>query len=373
MGNVLPGVFAFGIGSVLAIGALVPWTAAEYRRHGQLGVRRSLVAFGTLVYALALVTYTLLPLPADVATMCAAPAPAQLTPFAFVGDIVKEGGVSGPRSLLTNPAVAQVLFNVLLFVPLGALARHAVARRRLLGGLLVGLGTGFVVSLLIELTQLTGDWFLYPCAYRLFDVDDLMANTAGAVVGTLLAPLVGLLAGSGDPVDADRPRPVTAARRFSGMLSDVLAIWLLSGVLSVGTTLAWALADRDDDDPLLATLVTTGALVAPAVQLVIVLASGRTLGEHVVRLRPAPRPGAGGRLLRWALGSGGWATLLALDVPLFAFVASLLAVASIVAVWSTRGRRGLALAVLRVDVEDERSAAEGDRSAWDGSAAPSGA
>lgn len=358
MGNVLPGVFAFGIGSVLAIGALVPWTAAEYRRHGQLGVRRSLVAFGTLVYALALVTYTLLPLPADVASMCAAPASAQLTPFAFVGDIAKEGGISGPRSLLTNPAIAQVLFNVLLFVPLGALARHAVARRRLVLGLLVGLGTGFVVSLLIELTQLTGDWFLYPCAYRLFDVDDLMANTAGAVVGTLLAPLVGLLAGSGDPVDADRPRPVTAARRFSGMLSDVLAIWLLSGVLSVGTTLAWALADRDDD-PLLATLVTTGALVAPAVQLVIVLASGRTLGEHVVRLRPAPRPGVGRRLLRWALGSGGWATLLALDVPLFAFVASLLAVASVIAVWSTRGRRGLALAVLRVDVEDERTAREG--------------
>ena len=128
---------------------------------------------------------------------------------------------------------------------------------------------------------------------------------------------------------------------------------LVQGVLSVGTTLAWALADRDDDDPLLATLVTTGALVAPAVQLVIVLASGRTLGEHVVRLRPTPRPGVGRRLLRWALGSGGWATLLALDVPLFAFVASVLAIASVIAVWSTRGRRGLALAVLRVDVEDE--------------------
>ncbi|TWX39960.1 VanZ family protein [Frigoribacterium sp. ACAM 257] len=359
MGNVLPGVFAFAIGSVLAVGALVPWTAAEYRRHGKLGVRRSLVAFGTLVYALALVTYTLLPLPADVATMCATPASAQLSPFAFVGDVAKEGGIAGPRSLLTNPAIAQVLFNVLLFVPLGALARHAVARRRVVPGLLVGLGAGFVVSLLIELTQLTGDWFLYPCAYRLFDVDDLLANTAGAVVGTLLAPLVGLLAGSGDPVDADSPRPVTAARRFSGMLSDVLAVWLLSGVLSVGTTLAWVLTDRDPDDPVLASLVTVGALVAPAVQLVVVLVSGRTLGEHVVRLRPTPAPGAGGRVLRWALGSGGWATLLALDLPVFAFVASLLAVVSVIAVWSTRGRRGLALAVLRLDVEDDRTAREG--------------
>ncbi|TCL88618.1 hypothetical protein EDF31_101462 [Curtobacterium sp. PhB142] len=82
---------------------------------------------------------------------------------------------SAPSALAVStvdPASAQVLFNVLLFVPLGALARHAVARRRVFAGLL--------------------------------------ANTTGAVVGTLLAPLVGLLAGSGRATDADAPRPVTA-------------------------------------------------------------------------------------------------------------------------------------------------------------------
>ncbi|MDR6573369.1 glycopeptide antibiotics resistance protein [Curtobacterium sp. 320] len=354
MGTVLPGVIAFVVGVVLAVGALVPWTAWEYRRHGQLGFRRSLVAFGTLVYALALVTYTLLPLPDDVATMCRNAASPQLTPFAFLGDVAKEGGISGPRSLLSNPASAQVLFNVLLFVPLGALARHAVARRRVFAGLLVGLGAGFVVSLLIETTQLTGDWFLYPCSYRLFDVDDLLANTTGAAVGTFLAPLVGLLAGSGRTTDADAPRPVTAARRFSGLLADVLAIWLLSGTLSVGTALVWAIAGRDDQDPVLGTLITAGALVAPFAQLVVVLATGRTLGEHVVRLRPVPTPGTGRRVVRWALGSGGWAALLALDVPFSAFLAFVLAVTSVIAVWATRGRRGFALAVIRAEVEDDR-------------------
>ncbi|KQS17653.1 VanZ family protein [Frigoribacterium sp. Leaf186] len=363
MGSVVPGVLAFVLGSAVAVAALVPWTALEYRRHGRLGLRRSLVAFGTVVYALALVTYTLLPLP-DVSTMCATPASVQLTPLAFVRDVVREGGIGGPRSLLTNPAAAQVLLNVVLFVPLGALARHAVARRRPVVGLVVGLGAGFVVSLLVELTQLTGDWFLYPCAYRLFDVDDLLANTAGAVVGTVLAPLVGLLAGSRDPVDADEPRPVTSSRRFVGMFSDVLAIWLLSSALTVGTSLAWALADRDDQDPSLAALVTIGGLVAPALQLVVVLASGRTLGEHVVRLRPTPSPGALARVVRWALGSGGWATLIALDGPFLPVVAFALAVTSVVAVRATRGRRGLALAVLRLDVEDDRVSAGGDRAPW---------
>jgi glycopeptide antibiotics resistance protein len=357
MGTVLPGVIAFVVGTVLAVGALVPWTAWEYRRHGQLGFRRSLVAFGTLVYALALVTYTLLPLPDDVATICRNAASPQLMPFAFVGDVAKEGGISGPRSLLANPASAQVLFNVLLFVPLGALARHAIARNRVLVGLLIGLGVGFVASLLIETTQLTGDWFLYPCSYRLFDVDDLLANTTGAVLGTLLAPLVGVLAGSGRNTDAGAPRPVTAARRFSGMLADVLSIWLLSGTLSVGTALVWAISGRDDQDPVLDTLITAGALVAPFAQLVIVLATGRTLGEHVVRLRPSPTPGAGRRVVRWALGSGGWAALLALDVPSSAFLAFVLAVTSVVAVWTTRGRRGFALAVIRAEVEDDRASA----------------
>jgi len=358
MGTVLPGVIAFFVGIVLAVAALVPWTAWEYRRHGQLGFRRSLVAFGSLVYALALVTYTLLPLPDDVSSMCRTPGSPQLTPFAFLGDIAKEGGISGPRSLVSNPASAQVLFNVLLFVPFGALARHAVARKRVFAGLLAGLVAGFMASLLIETTQLTGDWFLYPCAYRLFDVDDLLANSTGAILGTLLAPIVGLLAGSLKTNNADTPRPITATRRLSGMFADGLAIWVLSVTLGIATSVGWSLTGRDYQDPILNTLLLVAALVAPVAQLLLVLTSGRTLGEHVVRLQPAPRPGTGKRLLRWALGSGGWATLISLDIPLGGFgslIAFILAATSIIAVWTTHGRRGLALAVARLDVEDDRA------------------
>lgn len=41
---------------------------------------------------------------------------------------------------------------------------------------------GFAVSLFIESSQLSGFWGLYPCAYRQFDVNDLMTNTLGAMV-----------------------------------------------------------------------------------------------------------------------------------------------------------------------------------------------
>lgn len=130
------------------------------------------------------------PLPdeATVAAACRAGSGPQLRLFAFVGDIAKEGGIDGPRALLTNPASAQVLLNVVFFVPLGMLVRHLALRGRLVAGLIGGTVVGFAVSLLIEVTQLTGDWFLYPCAYRLFDVDDLLANTVGALLGALLSP-----------------------------------------------------------------------------------------------------------------------------------------------------------------------------------------
>ncbi len=353
MGTVLPGVIAFVVGTALAVAALVPWVALQYRRHGAFGFRRSLLAFGTLVYALALVSYTLLPLPDDVSALCPGPSP-QLVPFTFLQDIAKEGGLTGPRSLLANPAAAQVLFNVILFMPLGALVRHAVLRRRWLAGLLLGTVVGFGVSLLVECTQLTGDWFLYPCAYRLFDVDDLLANTAGALLGTLAAPLVALLAGSDRTTDASAPRPVTLLRRAFGMFADLLAIVFTGGLLTSGTAITLALLEVDERSTPAVALLTVCALLAPVGQLAIVLASGRTLGEHVVRLRPVPRPGGGRRVVRWALGSGGWAFCNAVDFPLSGLLALVLVVAALVGLLATRDRRGFANAVAGLGVEDDR-------------------
>ena len=60
------------------------------------------------------------------------------------------------------------------------LARHT---SRLRAALCFGAG----LTLSVELTQLTGLWGLYPCAYRQFNVDDLMLNALGVVVGVLLA------------------------------------------------------------------------------------------------------------------------------------------------------------------------------------------
>lgn len=154
----------------------LPILAYLYHRDGRLKFWSAAGAYLTVLYFLGLGCFTLYPLPSGsegLGITCGI-AP-QLNPIAFVDDVYRDG--------LT--AVLQILMNVVLFVPLGFIASRAF-RMRFDRTMLLGLA----VSLLIETAQLTGFFWLYPYAYRTFDVCDLMWNTAGAVAGWWLARLL---------------------------------------------------------------------------------------------------------------------------------------------------------------------------------------
>jgi hypothetical protein len=211
------------------------------------------------------------------------------------------------------------------------------------------------VSLLIEFTQLTGDWFLYPCAYRLFDVDDLAANTSGALLGGFAAPVLALVPWQHRDDVPSSPRPVTAGRRLLGMLCDVLAIWLLGATLVVLLNLAVLTLDGDLQSPAVTVWRATLGFVPALVHLVLVLSTERTLGEVVVRLRPVGTPALWQRFVRWALGVGGWSVLTQTGSGLAGTLATALAVAAIISVWTTQHRRGFAYVATRMQVEDDRN------------------
>jgi glycopeptide antibiotics resistance protein/uncharacterized RDD family membrane protein YckC len=279
--------------------------------------RHALLAAASLVYALAVVAYALLPLPDVDAGFCAsriATAGPQLHPLQFLSDIRTEQVRAGVRGLFGNPAVLQVAFNVALFVPLGALVRY-LGRR----SVVVTTLAGFAVSLFIEVTQLTGNWFLYPCPYRLFDIDDLIANTAGALVGAVAAPLLRFVPGQGgQAADPDAPRPVTTGRRLLGVVCDLLGFWLAGGVVAallnaVSLALAgeWLPASRSGGP-------ATGTMWAVWAALFVVLpmlGRGGTLGQRVVLLHPVlpdgdgRRPSRGRLLARSLAGTGGFLLL----------------------------------------------------------------
>jgi len=345
--QVTPALIAIVLGALAGVLLFVPFVAVQYRRRGRLTIGQTALWAGALVYGLALWTYTLLPLPDPEALRCV---PAQVRPLQFIEDALKYP-VGTVGDLAGNPALRQVALNVLLFVPLGFFLRLAWRRGFVVAGIM-----GFAVSLAIETTQLTGVWGLYPCAYRLFDVDDLLANTAGAVVGGLLsAALRPWLARSAAAVDV-RPRPVTVPRRALGMLCDALAMLLIGGFAGalvaawreyvLGVSPASAASGPVEAMATFVPFAITGAIT---------LFTGSTLGDLAVLIRweGSSRWVLLGRALRYLAGIGGWVLLglVSLDV-LFALV-------SIVVLLFARGRGGLPGVVSRLHPVDARVSRRG--------------
>ncbi|MFB9956227.1 VanZ family protein [Cellulomonas denverensis] len=232
------------VGGLLLFAALfLPAVVWQSRRYGRLSVLRLIGTAALAVYGTALVAYTLLPLPSgDLTLWCAehGVGGAQLHPFQFVADIRRDTAGMSLAATLRSAAVLQVVFNVLLFLPWGIFARGFAG-----WGVLRSTLTGALASLAIEVTQYTGVFGLIGCSYRIGDVDDLMTNTLGALLGALAAPLV--LRWMPRPADLARdrgaPRPVSTLRRWLGMLVDVVSVLVLGAALGIGWGLAAHLID----------------------------------------------------------------------------------------------------------------------------------
>ncbi|WP_314503090.1 VanZ family protein [uncultured Microbacterium sp.] len=328
------GLLALILGIAVGTLAFLPYVAMSYRRHGRLTAGRTGLAFALLVYFLAIWTYTLLPLPDPDEIRCTTP---QLNPWVLVEDL---GTAAASGSPLTNPAFLQIALNVLLFLPLGFFVRLIWHR-----GWVTATLVGFALSLLIETTQLTGVWGIYPCAYRLFDVEDLITNTLGALLGGILSLAIPLRlrARSGEVDDARAPRPVSAARRLVGMTCDVLSVVL--GSLAVGVILSlvdFLITGGDVSVDAAFWYQLAGNMVPLAVTLAYMLLRGRTIGNDAVQLQyvGARMPVVWSRLVRFLGGIGGYQLLSLLPDPWSLSVPALVLV-SFVLVFTTKGHRGL--------------------------------
>ncbi|MCE7005947.1 VanZ family protein [Kibdelosporangium philippinense] len=152
------------------IGFAVIWPIVLLVLRGRV---RPLVSGAVTLYAALALAVVFLPLPTPSTPRLRQTI--QLIPFQWVLDTV--GGDLN--------AVKQVFLNVLLFVPLGIFARVLWKRTARQAVVL-----GFVASLTIEVTQLSGNFGTAPFVYRIFDVDDLITNTFGAMLGYLLVSAV---------------------------------------------------------------------------------------------------------------------------------------------------------------------------------------
>ena len=154
----------------------LPILAWLYHRHGRLKLRGIFSVYLSVLYLVSLITFTLYPLPDEPLQCCQIDTFAPQTRFFQVFQDIQDG----QRFLLP-----QLFLNVVLFVPLGYILSRLTKR-----GLLWGVLGSLLISVFLETAQLTGLYGMYPCAYRVFDVDDIWANTLGGFIGAIFGALM---------------------------------------------------------------------------------------------------------------------------------------------------------------------------------------
>ena len=222
--------------SVLFFIVLAPLLAAplvrlQYRRFGLPRRWPALMTAAIGLYVCSLVAFTMFPLPQITDDFCDQRSLYdywQTTPFESVSDVADVYRSSGMSATLTSGVLWQVLFNVVFFVPLGFFLAYWWRR-----SLWASAGIGFGVSLLIEITQGTGVYGTFPCPYRLADVDDLMTNTAGAVIGWGIGrALTAHLPDAHPPRVPDMAAPTLGRRALAAFL-DLVALTISWFVLLI--------------------------------------------------------------------------------------------------------------------------------------------
>ncbi|WP_068615309.1 VanZ family protein [Paenibacillus tuaregi] len=225
--------YAFLAFPFVAMAFTLPFLIVQYRKHGYINKVRALVLYLFLLYLLNALFLVILPLPSSRHNPPLASGALQLVPLNFIHDILKETSVnfSQPSSyihLLKERAFLQVVFNVLLTVPFGMVLRYYF-RINWLRGLLLS----FLLSLFFEVTQVTGIYGLYDHAYRVFDVDDLMTNTLGGIIGYLAAEWLAGLLPRIEQLDAKvdiSAKRVTYTRRAMAFIVDSILWPILLGI-----------------------------------------------------------------------------------------------------------------------------------------------
>ena len=236
---------------ILAVLFTIPYIAWNYHKYGSVLSLRILIVYSFILYMLCAYCLVILPLPTGEAAANLSGHQAQLVPFTFLGDIARESDavLSQPRTWLTvfnSNAFLTTLFNLFLTMPFGMYLRYYFRcgwKRTLVYSLLL--------SLFFELTQLSGLYFIYSGSYRLFDVDDLIVNTCGSMIGFVLARIAMRFLPSREELDREsfvRGRRVSLLRRIVAFIYDEIAYAVLFIVVfliwtaNFGTMSVWVYA-----------------------------------------------------------------------------------------------------------------------------------
>ena len=261
---------AFLIFPLLAFLITLPYLLLQYHKYGSVPLIRSSIVYTFILYLLTAYFLVILPLPSKEEVLMMPTKVPQLIPFTFIGDFIetfKES--SGVSSFLKSPIVYTTLFNIAITIPFGVYLRYYFKKKWYTTIIYT-----FLLSLYFEITQLTGLYGLYPKAYRLFDVDDLIVNTLGGLIGYLITPIVTIFLPDRDEIDKisyKRGKTVSIYRRFLAFLIDIF----------VFATLMFIMLALIDFDNFIIPLV----LITLIYYIILPTLTSCTLGKHLVKIK----------------------------------------------------------------------------------------
>lgn len=273
---IFPIKFAFLTFPILAFLFTLPFLIFQYRKHKYVNTFRSIMTYSFLLYLLVSVYLVILPLPSTTDT-CSLQSSGtqyyQFIPFSFVSNIIGQANINikNPATyieLFKETVFLQALFNGILLLPLGIYLRYYFKK-----DLSRTMVTVFCVSLFFEITQTTGLYGIYNCPYRVFDVDDLILNTLGGLIGYLVAPLFSYILPSIEKLDHKvdlKKKQVDYIRRMIAFLIDWTII--LSVILALPITKRYPLYS-----------CTTATIVYFII--IVFIANGKTIGKSIVKIK----------------------------------------------------------------------------------------
>lgn len=220
---------AFLLFPFLAALFTLPFLLLQYHRYGAVPIVRAAVVYSMVLYLLCTYFLVILPLPSVEEVASRTDAWYNLKPFisqwrywkTYHPDLTS---LDAWKELIHSPIWQEPALNVLMLLPFGVYLRYYFGRswwQTVLASL--------ALSAFFELTQLSGLYGIYPRPYRLFDVTDLITNTAGGLIGFWLAPLFSFFLPSRErlrEVAYRRGQRVSMLRRGLAFLLD----WSLVGI-----------------------------------------------------------------------------------------------------------------------------------------------
>ena len=220
---------------VVAIFTL-PYIAYNYHKYGSVISLKVVIVYSFIFYILCMYCLVILPLPSPEKAATLHSHKMQLEPFLFIKDILQRSDIikDQPKtwlSVVLNKAFLVNILNLFLALPFGMYLRYYFKR-----SFIETMVLSFLLSLFFEITQLTGLYFTYSGSYRLFDVDDLIVNTSGGVLGFLLmGPFMKFLPSRDelDEISYKKGMEVSLTRRFISFFFDMFFIALLTFICEI--------------------------------------------------------------------------------------------------------------------------------------------